>query len=134
DDGMVDGDLLVFSADGKPQQRVELPASADPIDLAPLGESMVVADFEGFGLFKVGQAEGRYEPFGDRALQRYLSESRRIRDGWRATRSITVASTLLMALLAGIALYLDRRALQVQRRELRQTDPQALSAPAGTRV
>jgi hypothetical protein len=69
------GDVLTWDAALKPGERANLGGHTDPLALDRLGDAVVVEDFNGVALYRVG-AHGDYlGPFGDRAFQEELHEA-----------------------------------------------------------
>jgi hypothetical protein len=69
------GDVLTWDAAFKPGERANLGGHTDPLALDRLGNAVVVEDFNGVALYRVG-AHGDYlGPFGDRAFQEELHEA-----------------------------------------------------------
>lgn len=120
DGGMKKGELLIFSSDGQPERRVDLPNGSDPINLAGTSDRMLVADFDGFRLFTVTPDSLTVEPFGDAAVLRDLEELRARQEHWTLVRKAAIAAIVLFALFGVIAVFLDSRATRKAQEQGRQ--------------
>src|SRR6185369_3700548 len=67
--------ILTWDAALKPGERANLGGHSDPLALDRLGDAVVVADFNGIALYRIG-AHGDYlGPFGEPAFQRELRDA-----------------------------------------------------------
>ena len=75
--GQKDGDVLTWGPALKPVARASLGGFSDPLAMDRLGNSAIVADFDGVALYRVGAAGEYLGVFGDEAFQRELESSRK---------------------------------------------------------
>lgn len=108
--GMKEGEVFVFSSDGQPKRRVELPAGTDPIDLAAIEDRMLVADFDGFRLFTVAPGGLSVAPFGDAAVRRVFEDLQATKAHWTLIRQAAFVVILIFAAFGAFAVFLDKQA------------------------
>ncbi len=110
DGRLQNGDVVIYSAQGKALQRVALGDDADPVTLAPLGSDMLVADYSSFTIRRVS-ADGRtIGMFGDGTLRERLDVLRSTHAHWIELRTMASVAIGLFALLGFVAGILDARA------------------------
>lgn len=108
--GMKEGEVFVFSSEGQAKRRVELPAGADPLNLAAIEDRMLVADFDGFRLFTVGPGGQSVAPFGDAAARRVFEDLQATKSYWNLIRQAAFVLILIFAAFGAFAVFLDKRA------------------------
>ncbi|HYQ71977.1 MAG TPA: hypothetical protein VET88_08620 [Gammaproteobacteria bacterium] len=123
-DLLENGDVLVFDADGKPLQRVALPADWDPIKLRARPHDVLLAGFDSVDLVSISPDGKVITPFGDAAFRSELAAMRARREAASRWWHLWIwAAIAPLAVIAGIAAWLDWR-----RRRLES--PPAAAEPA----
>ncbi|MDO9387088.1 MAG: hypothetical protein Q7T65_10335 [Thiobacillus sp.] len=127
-DGLLNnGELILYDAEGRPQRHIELGEGADPVALAPLADSMLLADLANYRLLQIGVGDHRVEAFGDAALRDVLQtlQARHSHGLWM--RYLSIGMMMLFAILGAVAAYFDSRA----RREYAAAQRQVGAAEEG---
>lgn len=102
-DGMKEGDLVLFGADGNALRRVDLGADSDPTQIAIVPDGLLVADPSRATLTRVAPDGSVAGPWGDAAFQAELGALRESRSLWSMLR--IAAQVLLVAFpVAGVLL------------------------------
>ncbi len=90
--------LLLYHPERGGVARIDLPPDSHPIDVAPLGDSMVVTDRTGFRLYRVDVATHAVSGFGDGSFQEIMAAA-----ASRKTRYETIADgSLYVVVIAAI--------------------------------
>lgn len=115
-DGMRDGDLLAFGAEDDVPRRMALPSDADPVELALLGELMLVTDPTNMKVHAVraagdGPTLSDWEPPGLREAFVAQRAQRAEYKLWRLGASGGIAFGVLLAL---VVVVLEKKREQVQ--------------------
>ena len=104
------GDVLMFDTEGKPLQRVALPADWDPIKLRARAHDVLLAGFDSVDLVSISPDGKVITPFGDAAFRSELAAMRARREAasrwWHQWIWVAIVP---LAVLAGIAAWLDWR-------------------------
>jgi hypothetical protein len=130
-DGLLrDGDLIVYGADGMERQRIGLDDGADPMALALLQDSLLLADRGSYQLLRIGLTDHRVSVFGDASLREALDGFQSRHALAQQRRHVGIITMVLFGLLAALALHLDRRARRVRARGQRR--PGEALRPAAT--
>jgi predicted Zn finger-like uncharacterized protein len=69
DTHMKDADLIIYDNFGEAKYRVKLPDKADPIDIAWVGDKVLVTDFRLFKVYEVDPSTIKASDFGNSAFQ-----------------------------------------------------------------
>jgi len=102
-DGMKEGDVVLFGADGNAVKRIDLGPDSDPTQIAIVPGGLLVADPSRAALTRIAPDGSVAGPWGDSAFQAELGGLRESRSLWSTLR--LAAQVLLVALpLAGVFL------------------------------
>jgi predicted Zn finger-like uncharacterized protein len=72
DTNMKDADLIIYDKFGEPKHRVMLSENADPLDIAWVGEQVIMTDFRLLRVYKIDPVTKKVRDFGDSAFQAAL--------------------------------------------------------------
>lgn len=102
-DGMKEGDLVLFGADGSAVRRVDLGEDSDPTQIAAVPDGLLVADPSRATLTRIAPDGSVAGPWGDAAFQAELGALRASRSFWSTLRR--AAQVLLVVFpIAGVLL------------------------------
>ena len=119
-DGLLrSGEVIVYAADGKPLQHIDLGAAADPMVLAPVANGMLLADYDNYRLQHVG-LDYRVSAFGDAALRGALQQLHGRRDHWQQVHDFSIGMMVLFGLIGAAAVWLDAKARRARAPAQRQ--------------
>lgn len=100
--GQKDGQVLLYDGTLQPRGSADLGGHSDPLIIDRLGRDLLVADFAGIALYRVG-ADGKYlGAFGSGAFARELADARgrlRMVEVWKYAGWAGMAITLLVGSL-----------------------------------
>lgn len=122
-DGLLNnGELIRYDAEGRPQRHIELGGDADPVALAPLADTVLLADMANYRLHRIGVGDRRVQVFGDAALRDALRslQARHSHGLWM--RYLSIGMVAVFSLLGAFAAYLDSKARREYAGVQRQTD------------
>lgn len=112
--GQTRGQILVYGAKLEPRLAADLGGHSDPLIIDRLGESLLVADFAGLDLYRVG-ADGAYlGAFGDAAMRRDLDVQRArmvSAERWKYAGWAGLAATLVIGFALALR-YSEKPGLQ----------------------
>jgi len=111
------GDLLLFSAEGKPLKKIPLASNADPMAVALTGTGVIVADYSRFTLSAVSLDGDKVSSFGSEVFKQEMRQLKEEKLHWRWMR-YGIMGLLVMFLL--IALVVARQDEKRRRREMKQ--------------
>ncbi len=120
-DGLLNnGELIRYDAEGRPQRHIELGGDADPVALAPLADTVLLADMANYRLHRIGVGR-RVQAFGDAALRNALRslQARHSHGLWM--RYLSIGMVAAFSLIGAFAAYLDSRARREYAAAQRQT-------------
>jgi len=103
--GMRDGDLLVFGADGNALRRIDLGDDSDPTQLLKVKDEVLVADPTRFVVTRLdleGNVKGEW---GDMAFVAEMKGLREQRRRWRLSRYASQGFAVLFPLMAVVILW-----------------------------
>jgi len=102
-DGMKEGDVVLFGADGNAVKRIDLGPDSDPTQIAIVPDGLLVADPSRATLTRIAPDGSVAGPWGDSAFQAELGGLRAARSFWSTLR--LAAQVLLVAFpIAGVLL------------------------------